>query len=556
MDEYFDDEEMDPSFFEELDELESRGFPENHPPHHSLKISAEQQRNLKPVRDKFYGSVFELNSVAAPFFTRQSPLDYDSDDAHSDDEGTSPLSNKPEQSTSNKAWFEQPKYMPDWLYSYFRDTIQPLITRKSGRELAKPACFTESPRTMIFVVSRHRFDPPLMYRPRVFLWLPHFFVDVLLCPECGKKLEKNGIAPPRRVIDMDECFYIVTWQYYCREGCQTHRRGWNPKLINSLPPYVRLAFPAILSRCSGLSHNVLAQLRVGNQHKMGPTGVRSLLFEMHTLRFNRLQAQYLEAIFELERGRTTPNSGEVQSSLHGHMNEVARQYPSFGTFDDPEKYAGFVPSEHYLAEMMNKAIEKDEPEANQHTACIGVSDELALDDSHKIIKHIATYEGVPIFNALWTCMDARHEERSGPLAAVAKSLKLYGYDDPKVVFSDDPVKDKALIYGAFPSLAKKLTPIATAHGLKALEPPANFSPNFLATGQQTEQVCSALMAPLELDPTAHFCVSLDAEWNVSRKVGVSILQIAPHTLPLSAFIIPVHKFKTLPISLLRLLVSN
>lgn len=33
-----------------------------------------------------------------------------------------------------------------------------------------------------------------------------------------------------------------------------------------------------------------------------------------------------------------------------------------------------------------------------------------------------------------------HEERIGPLAAMAKSLRIYGYDDPKVVFSDDPIK--------------------------------------------------------------------------------------------------------------------
>ena len=33
-----------------------------------------------------------------------------------------------------------------------------------------------------------------------------------------------------------------------------------------------------------------------------------------------------------------------------------------------------------------------------------------------------------------------HEERAGPLSGIAKSAKKYGYDDPAVVFSDDPVK--------------------------------------------------------------------------------------------------------------------
>jgi hypothetical protein len=33
-----------------------------------------------------------------------------------------------------------------------------------------------------------------------------------------------------------------------------------------------------------------------------------------------------------------------------------------------------------------------------------------------------------------------HEERAGPLMAVAESVKRYGHDDPVVAFSDDPIK--------------------------------------------------------------------------------------------------------------------
>jgi hypothetical protein len=33
-----------------------------------------------------------------------------------------------------------------------------------------------------------------------------------------------------------------------------------------------------------------------------------------------------------------------------------------------------------------------------------------------------------------------HEERIGPLSAIAKSAKCYGHADPVVAFSDDPVK--------------------------------------------------------------------------------------------------------------------
>ena len=206
--------------------------------------------------------------------------------------------------------------MPDWLYKYFGDVIGPLILKKTGRNLAKPGVFADTrpyspasfwiyPPEPAISLSLHRFDPPIFYRPRVFLWLPHFFVTTLCCPHCSKPLEKNGALSPRRIIDVEDAFYIVAWAYYCRNGCKSHFHGWSRTLLDSLPAWLHLSFPATLSRKSGLSRNVMSQLRVGNQHKMGPTGVRSQLFEMHTLHFNILQAQYVEALFEQVRCHTS-----------------------------------------------------------------------------------------------------------------------------------------------------------------------------------------------------------------------------------------------------------
>lgn len=33
-----------------------------------------------------------------------------------------------------------------------------------------------------------------------------------------------------------------------------------------------------------------------------------------------------------------------------------------------------------------------------------------------------------------------HEERIGPLNDIAASIKLYGHENPRVAFSDDPTK--------------------------------------------------------------------------------------------------------------------
>jgi len=110
---------------------------------------------------------------------------------------------------------------------------------------------------------------------------------------------------------------------------------------------------------------------------------------MHTLRFSILQAQYAEAVFDLVRGRQLADSHGTQLNLHAYLST---HFPAFGNFSDPQCYAGFVPSERYLAHMLNKVIEQDEAEANQHTACLG-PDQIAIDDSHKVSSYQMCHVG-------------------------------------------------------------------------------------------------------------------------------------------------------------------
>jgi hypothetical protein len=112
-------------------------------------------------------------------------------------------------------------------------------------------------------------------------------------------------------------------------------------------------------------------------------------------------------------------------------------------------------------------------------------------------------------------------------------------------------QDKQLLYAAFPSLSKGLTPMAAAHGLKALDLSQSWRVQCLGTANLVDAALSSLMEPLDNDPNQFLCVSMDAEWNVSRTMGVSIIQIAPHTEQNSVFIIPVS-FISLPYAYLYL----
>jgi hypothetical protein len=102
-----------------------------------------------------------------------------------------------------------------------------------------------------------------------------------------------------------------------------------------------------------------------------------------------------------------------------------------------------------------------------------------------------------------------------------------------------------MIYSAFPSLTQNLTPVAAAYGLTLLELPDSLKITWLGTSELVETTLSSLISILDLSEHANVCISLDAEWNLSRRTGVSILQIAPHNDSNVVYIIPVRQNESL-----------
>ena len=81
--------------------------------------------------------------------------------------------------------------------------------------------------------------------------------------------------------------------------------------------------------------------------------------------------------------------------------------------------------------------------------------------------------------------------------------------------------------------------MASAYGLKELKLPDSLRTIVLDSPTLVEGMLSSLFFPLDSNKNAVLAVSFDAEWNLSRRVGVSIIQIAPHSLPNKIYIIPV-----------------
>lgn len=120
--------------------------------------------------------------------------------------------------------------------------------------------------------------------------------------------------------------------------------------------------------------------------------------------------------------------------------------------------------------------------------------------------------------------------------------------------------------------------MAHAYGLEELKLPPGVYPIVLSTRTQVETHLSSLLDPIDIDADASLVVGFDAEWNVSRNLGVSVIQLAPEACSW-IFVIPVRsltlgylsvgllmnrkffsciqvcKFNTLPPALVRVLVS-
>jgi hypothetical protein len=284
--------------------------------------------------------------------------------------------------------------MPSWLFDYIVEELGPRLQEKKGRSLAPPVEYTTGdfwtrPPDPVFSLAHHCFDKKKLFFPLIFLWLPHFLVSELLCPNCNNELEKNGIAAPRRIVDIDSTFWMLTWRYRCKQ-CSKGFQGWSNLLLETLPHYVQQSFPAVLSYRNGISNRLAKVLRACYQHKMGATGVEALLYELHTSRFDMLCTQYLEAALEKELLRradlgsdenlATRNS---QTTLDTAFVYRPPQLESLGSFWDAEGYSGFVPSRKYLTTMYNKLVDVATPSADQHTSLLPI-DQICIDDSHKV----------------------------------------------------------------------------------------------------------------------------------------------------------------------------
>ncbi|KAG6835287.1 hypothetical protein H0H93_003132 [Arthromyces matolae] len=290
--------------------------------------------------------------------------------------------------------------LPTWLRQTWADYREQLGSEMAKNASRRPTCydrgtFIDGPVSSCFTIAK-KFQPSPsdFYSPKFFVWLPHLLSTKIPCPACLKVLRKSDkggtqflnakgwAKSPRRVVDLEECIYIVGYRYACPNSqCRKSFQSWSPELLTALPRSLSIHFTHHLTYRSGLTDRVVALMRSCFQHGIGPSPFAEMIRTQHLRRYEHLHIEYLEAILI----RT--------QSAAGHF---LKKFEPFGLFNNRDGYAGFTPSAAYFRNFYVRFIAAHAKEMDQHMAMLS-ADILQIDHSFKVINHLGKVSGETVF---------------------------------------------------------------------------------------------------------------------------------------------------------------
>ncbi|KAL9546075.1 hypothetical protein MBANPS3_006840 [Mucor bainieri] len=132
---------------------------------------------------------------------------------------------------------------------------------------------------------------------KVFIWLPHHLKSDLKRPVFNfKRIEIKEWDPKsraRRILDLQDCFYLMTVRYECSNPQGAHSfNSYDDGIVKQLDLRVQADFPAVLTSRSGASKQLIKLMRPAFQHGVGPHPLSKILRVLHTKRYDQLQLQY------------------------------------------------------------------------------------------------------------------------------------------------------------------------------------------------------------------------------------------------------------------------
>ncbi len=154
---------------------------------------------------------------------------------------------------------------------------------------------------------------------------------------------------------------------HCQNNaCKNKFSEHDPRVVSQLPPEWQHAFPAVLTKRSGIDKKVLFNLRASIAEGMGPEPFYRILKENHMRRYYQLQISFMSNLYaKLKAG------------------SVITLKPKYPEFHDNNGYGGFYPSSRYLVNVYTMLILMHEPSLLGQIAKAS-GKVLKIDFSHKV----------------------------------------------------------------------------------------------------------------------------------------------------------------------------
>lgn len=384
-----------------------------------------------------------------------------------------------------------------------------------------------------------------IYLPDVFIWAPHKCDDVTLkCPR-GHTLKSKGTfdkPKARRVLDLNKSFYLMQWRYECQtcstenvrrvaseqEPCQVTWGSGHKVILDQLPPPLRKQFQIFLTHRSAVTFDVALLTRQCFSGGIGPKNLHDFLQERYKKTFADLEETVLETFCHLEKKGTL-----------AHL----RQKITPSTFEDRDRYNGYIPSAGYLKFIFCELEENIERHVVKYMSTLSM-EVGKFDHSFKVNARLHCYGGRPYCTALYTgvnedesirgmrlCVSKSMIHVKDMLEGIERSTRRYGLPPTRLIYTDSARVEEPLFAEIFPGVRATLrndaiTPPAQAEsgsrllpadpfaGLAPFALPRGVNVQVLNTREAIDDACTGILLRAQ-QLKRHgdtLVVGFDAEW--------------------------------------------
>lgn len=159
-------------------------------------------------------------------------------------------------------------------------------------------------------------------------------------------------------------------------------------------------------------------------------------------------------------------------------------------------------------------------------------------------------DGTPVWTALHTVMSGwfirlqtltytkSNAERAGPMAMIAATFDRLRTGTPLAWYSDNPPALHSLLK-PFSNIWQRVTPALAPAGKSTLSLPDDIELRVASTVQEVDDCLQPWLDHLRTHRHQQLLFHIDAEWNLSRRRGVSLLSLLEDSAPKTIYLLRV-----------------